>query len=208
MSKIILDTLANERIVPVIEIGRAEDAVPLCEALLAGGIGLIEITLRTTAALAAIEAVAKTNVPIKLGVGSLSQPEQFIQVKNVGAQFGISPALTPRLIDAAKASGLPMIPGVATPGEALAAFEAGFVVQKFFPAGASGGIEWIKSVAGPLPMIRFVPTGGINASNMNDFLSCPNVLAVGGSWIAPKKLIEARDWAGITALCKLATSGL
>jgi 2-dehydro-3-deoxyphosphogluconate aldolase / (4S)-4-hydroxy-2-oxoglutarate aldolase len=204
MSKIILDTLANERVVPVIEMSRAEDAVPLCEALLAGGIGLIEITLRTTAALAAIEAVAKANVPIKLGVGSLSQPEQFTQVKNAGAQFGISPALTPRLIDAAKSSGLPMIPGVATPGEALAAFEAGFVVQKFFPAGASGGIEWIKSVAGPLPMIRFVPTGGINAANMNDFLACPNVLAVGGSWIAPKKLIEAKDWAGITALCKLA----
>jgi 2-dehydro-3-deoxyphosphogluconate aldolase / (4S)-4-hydroxy-2-oxoglutarate aldolase len=200
-----LQILSGQRVVPVIEIARAQDAVPLCQALLAGGIGLIEITLRTDAALAAIEAVAKANVPIKLGVGSLSRPEQFKQVKDLGAQFGISPALTPRLIDAAQASGLPMIPGVATAGEALAAFEAGFAVQKFFPAAASGGTEWLKSVAGPLPMIKFVPTGGINAENMMNYLGCPNVLAIGGSWIAPKKLIEAGDWAGITALCKLAT---
>jgi 2-dehydro-3-deoxyphosphogluconate aldolase / (4S)-4-hydroxy-2-oxoglutarate aldolase len=199
-----LSILEGQKVVPVIEIQRAQDAVPLCEALLAGGIGLIEITLRTDAALAAIEAVAKTNVPIKLGVGSLSKPEQFAQVKALGALFGISPALTPRLVDAAHASGLTTIPGVATAGEALAAYEAGFAVQKFFPAAASGGTEWLKSVAGPLPQIKFVPTGGINATNMKDYLACPNVLAIGGSWVAPKKLIEAGDWAGITALCKAA----
>jgi 2-dehydro-3-deoxyphosphogluconate aldolase / (4S)-4-hydroxy-2-oxoglutarate aldolase len=199
-----LSILEGQKIVPVIEINRAQDAVPLCEALLAGGIGLIEITLRTDAAFAAIEAVAKSGVPIKLGVGSLSKPEQFTQVKALGALFGISPALTPRLIDAAHASGLATIPGVATPGEALAAYEAGFSVQKFFPAAASGGTEWLKSVAGPLPQIKFVPTGGINAANMKDYLACPNVLAIGGSWVAPKKLIEAGDWAGITALCKAA----
>jgi 2-dehydro-3-deoxyphosphogluconate aldolase / (4S)-4-hydroxy-2-oxoglutarate aldolase len=194
----------QSRFVPVVEISNVKHAVPLAQALIAGGVDVIEITLRTAEALDCIAAIAAARLPIHLGVGSLSTAEHFRQARQAGASFGVSPALTQTLADAARANDLPLIPGVATPSEALRASELGFEVLKFFPAEINGGLPWLKAVAGPLPNLRFAPTGGIDAGNAGQYLAQKNVLAVGGSWLAPVRLIEAGDWAAITRLCKAA----
>lgn len=199
--------LAGQRIVPVVEIDSADDAIPLAEALIAGGIGVIEVTLRTRAALEAIERIVDAALPICVGAGSIAEPGQFERVKSAGAMFGVSPGLTPALEHAALAAQLPLVPGVATVSEAIAAHAFGVDVMKFFPAGPAGGVEWLHAVAGPLPDYRFVPTGGVNATNFRDYLACPNVIAVGGSWVAPRGAIAAREWAGITARARAASSG-
>jgi 2-dehydro-3-deoxyphosphogluconate aldolase / (4S)-4-hydroxy-2-oxoglutarate aldolase len=203
-----MNLLNDNRFVPVVEINDPEDAVGLAQALCEGGISIIEVTLRTQSAWLCIERILKRGLPIKLGVGSILTTEQYRLAQSCGAAFGVSPMLTPSLTSAAKSGSLPLIPGVATPSEALVAYEAGFEVLKFFPAVPNGGVAWLQAVNGPLPLLKFIPTGGVGADNANEFLSLSNVAAVGGSWITPKKLIQARDFKAITQLAIAANKSL
>jgi 2-dehydro-3-deoxyphosphogluconate aldolase / (4S)-4-hydroxy-2-oxoglutarate aldolase len=196
------------RFVPVVEIDDATHAIPLAHALLAGGVDVIEITLRTAHALPAIEAIAKDGVPIALGAGTVLSALQLTACADAGARFAISPGASRSLLEAGANNVIPFIPGVATPSEAMSAAELGYTLLKLFPAAAVGGVPLLKGIAGPLPELHFIPTGGIDAKNANEFLALPNVRAVGGSWLAPRKLIAAKDWAGITALAKAATSAV
>jgi 2-dehydro-3-deoxyphosphogluconate aldolase/(4S)-4-hydroxy-2-oxoglutarate aldolase len=198
----------SSKFVPVVEIDDAAHAVPLAHALLAGGVDVIEITLRTSAALAAIEAIAKADVPIALAAGTVLNAVHLKACADAGAAFAISPGASAALLAAGSKSAIPLVPGVATPSEAMTAAEHGYHLLKLFPAQAVGGVPLLKSLAGPLPDLRFVPTGGIDATNAAQFLALPNVRAVGGSWLAPRKLIAQGDWAGITALAREATSSI
>lgn len=188
-------------VIPVLVIDDPATAKPLAEALVAGGLPVLEITLRTAAALPAIEAMAQVEGAI-VGVGTVTRPEQFRQSIDAGATFAVTPGLTEKLADAARASGLPTLPGVMTPAEVIAAQAAGFSHLKFFPAQQAGGIAMLKALGGPFPEVRFCPTGGVNADNMREFLALPNVLCVGGSWVAPAKAVAAGDWKAVTALAR------
>jgi 2-dehydro-3-deoxyphosphogluconate aldolase / (4S)-4-hydroxy-2-oxoglutarate aldolase len=190
----------KSRFVPVVEIESAADAVPLAAALLAGGIDVIEITLRTSAGLAAIRAIAQADLPIHLGAGTVLNAAQLAQVQDAGATFALSPGSTPALIQAAVKSGFAFIPGVASASEVMLLQDAGFSLVKFFPAVPAGGAAALSGLSGPLPAMKFIPTGGIGASNYAEFLKLPNVRAVGGSWLTPKNLIAAKDWSAITQL--------
>jgi 2-dehydro-3-deoxyphosphogluconate aldolase / (4S)-4-hydroxy-2-oxoglutarate aldolase len=198
--------LRNSRIIPVLTIETLSDAVPLARALLEGGIDMIEVTLRTKPALAAIEAIAKAVPEIVLGVGTLLNPAQVADAKSAGAQFLVTPGTSPRLAEALIASGLPALPGAVTCSEMLCLLEMGFEELKFFPAQAAGGVEYLKSVAGPLESLRFCPTGGITLVNAPTYLALPNVLCVGGSWLTPKAALAAKDFAAITALAEQASA--
>ncbi len=191
----------KSRFVPVVEIERAQDAVPLAQALLAGGVDVIEITLRTSAGLEAIAAIAKANLPIHLGAGTVLTAKQLAQVQDAGATFALSPGATPSLIAAAVKSGFAFIPGVATASEVMVLQDAGFELVKFFPAVPSGGSAALGAIAGPLPTMKFIPTGGIGLSNCSEFLKLANVRAVGGSWLTPKSLIRNGQWQELTQLC-------
>lgn len=191
-------------VIPVVTIKNSRDAIPLAKALLAGGISVIEVTLRTAVALDSIKAI-RENVPsIMVGAGTLLESEQFQQAKMAGASFVVSPGLTPSLINAAKQTGLPYLPGAVTPCEIIAAREMGFHTLKFFPAEVSGGIAMLKALLPIFPEIQFCPTGGITRINMNEYLALKNVVAVGGTWIAPENLIEEKNWDAITSLAKAA----
>ena len=187
-------------VIPVIAIDDLEHAVPLAQALVAGGIRVLEVTLRTAHGLAAIRAIAEQVPEAIVGVGTLTRPEEFAAARDAGAVFGVSPGLTPALIEAAKASGLPLLPGVMTPTEVMAAREAGFHQLKLFPAVPAGGIGMLKAIAGPLPDVLFCPTGGITLETAPQFLALKNVACVGGSWLTPKDALRAGDWPAITAL--------
>lgn len=201
----LLEIMRASPVIPVIAIGDIEHAIPLARALVAGGIRVLEITLRTAFGLAAIRAIAE-NVPGAIvGVGTLTEPGQFGAARNAGAVFGVSPGLTAALIGAAKSSGLPLLPGVMTPSEVMAAREAGFRQLKLFPAVAAGGIGLLDAIAGPLPDVMFCPTGGISIETAPQFLACKNVACVGGSWLTPKDAILTGDWAAITALAVAAS---
>ncbi|WP_174873441.1 bifunctional 4-hydroxy-2-oxoglutarate aldolase/2-dehydro-3-deoxy-phosphogluconate aldolase [Vogesella oryzae] len=197
-----LNLLRQGPVVPVIVVNDAAVAVDLAGALVAGGIRTLEITLRTKAALAAIRRIRDEVPDALVGAGTVRTRAHLEAALDNGAQFGISPGLTPELAAAARASGVPFIPGVATPSEAMHAQDEGFNILKLFPAEAVGGIKLLKSLAGPLPELRFCPTGGIDANNAANYLALPNVLAVGGSWLTPEAAIAAQDWAKITALAK------
>lgn len=184
-------------LVPVIEIDRAEDAVALANALMAGGIVMLEVTLRTPAALAAISAIAKIPNAV-VGAGTLLTPEQVDAAKAAGAVFGVSPGATGRLLDASAAADLPLLPGASTVSEMMSLSERGFEILKFFPAEASGGAPALKSVAGPMPHLRFCPTGGVTRAKMAEYLSLPNVICTGASWLSPKDRIASGDFAAIT----------
>jgi 2-dehydro-3-deoxyphosphogluconate aldolase / (4S)-4-hydroxy-2-oxoglutarate aldolase len=203
----LLDIMRASPVIPVIAIEKLEHAVPLAKALVAGGIRVLEITLRTEHGLPAIRAVAEQVEGAIVGVGTLTQPEEFIAAREAGAVFGVSPGLTPALIEAARKSGLPLLPGVMTPSEVMAAREAGFRQLKLFPAVPAGGIGMLNAIAGPLPDVQFCPTGGISQETAAAFLACRNVECVGGSWLTPKEAIEAGDWARVTAIAQ-AASGL
>lgn len=190
--------LSDQRVIPVVAFDDLEDVVPVCEALIAGGVTVIEITLRSAVALAAIEKAATIGQALTVGAGTIRSPEQVKQTEDAGADFLVSPGATPRLRDAAAASPLPFLPGAATVSEAMANFEAGFSAQKFFPAAASGGVAFLKGLASPVPDIRFCPTGGIDPDNARDYLALDNVFAVGMSWIVPAAKVKSRDWAEIT----------
>ncbi|MBB5390716.1 MULTISPECIES: bifunctional 4-hydroxy-2-oxoglutarate aldolase/2-dehydro-3-deoxy-phosphogluconate aldolase [unclassified Herbaspirillum] len=204
--KTTLEIMRASPVIPVIAIDKFEHAIPLARALVAGGIRVLEITLRTEHGLPAIRAIAESVPEAIVGVGTLTAPEEFAASRDAGAVFGVSPGLTPALIEAAKRSGLPLLPGVMTPSEVMAAREAGFRQLKLFPAVPAGGIGMLNGIAGPLGDVAFCPTGGITQETAPQFLACKNVVCVGGSWLTPKAAIEAGDWDKITELAKAASA--
>lgn len=201
----LLDIMRASPVIPVIAIDDIEYAVPLAKALVAGGIRVLEVTLRTVHGLPAIRAIAEQVPGAIVGVGTLTQADEFVAARDAGAVFGVSPGLTPALIAAAKSSGLPLLPGVMTPSEVMAAREAGFRQLKLFPAVPAGGVGMLNAIAGPLGDVIFCPTGGISLETAPDFLACKNVACVGGSWLTPKDLLKAGDWVRITALAAAAS---
>jgi 2-dehydro-3-deoxyphosphogluconate aldolase/(4S)-4-hydroxy-2-oxoglutarate aldolase len=201
----VLEIMRSASVIPVIAIDDPEHAVPLARALVAGGIRVLEVTLRTPHGLDAIRAMAQVEGAI-VGVGTLTQPEEFAAARDAGAVFGVSPGLTPALIEAARKSGLPLLPGVMTPSEVMAAREAGFRELKLFPAVPAGGVGMLSAIAGPLPDVTFCPTGGISPATAPQFLALKNVACVGGSWLTPKETIWAGDWDRITELAREAAA--
>ncbi|NOE18792.1 bifunctional 4-hydroxy-2-oxoglutarate aldolase/2-dehydro-3-deoxy-phosphogluconate aldolase [Ruegeria atlantica] len=191
-------------IVPVLVVDDAAQARPLAEALIAGGLPALEVTLRTPAALDAIKVMSEVPGGV-VGAGTLVTPEDVRAAKQAGALFGVSPGATDALIAACEAEDLPLLPGAATASEAMALLEKGYDMLKFFPAEASGGAPALKAIGAPLPQISFCPTGGVSPSNASDYLSLPNVICAGGSWVAPKQLVENGDWAGIETLAREAS---
>lgn len=203
----LLEIMRISPVIPVIAIDDLLHAVPLARALVAGGIRVLEITLRTSHGLAAIRAIAQEVPEAILGVGTLTRREDFAAARDAGAVFGVSPGLTAELIEGARASGLPLLPGVMTPSEIMSAREAGFRQVKLFPAVPAGGVGMLNAIAGPLPDMLFCPTGGISQETAAQFLACRNVACVGGSWLTPKEALAMGDWERVTALAK-AASGL
>jgi 2-dehydro-3-deoxyphosphogluconate aldolase/(4S)-4-hydroxy-2-oxoglutarate aldolase len=188
------DLLRNEKLVPVVVIEDADNAIALAECLLGAGLGSIEITLRSKAALAAIEKIALHVPDMIVGAGSLRSIEQLAVIREAGAQFAVAPGSAPGLLDAVEVSGMPLVPGAATATEMMQLLERGYTLQKFFPAELAGGIPYLKAIGAPLPELRFMPTGGITAELAVEYLALPNVVAVGGSWITPKNLLDAGDF--------------
>lgn len=187
-------------VLPVVVLEDADDAVPLARALVAGGLRAVEITLRTPAAPAAIQAVAHEVPEAVVGAGTVLTPDQVAAAGAAGARFLVSPGSTGPLLDAMRGSGLPFLPGVATASEVLALLEHGVTDMKFFPAEAAGGARYLAALASPLPRARFCPTGGVTAALAKDYLALPNVPCVGGSWMIPPAALRAHDWPRITAL--------
>jgi 2-dehydro-3-deoxyphosphogluconate aldolase/(4S)-4-hydroxy-2-oxoglutarate aldolase len=202
----IRDITALAPVIPVLTITDLEHAVPLARALSAGGLRVLEITLRTPVALAAVEAMRKAVPEVIVGVGTLTRAIDFAAAGRVGAQFGVTPGLTADLISAARGSRFPLLPGVMTPAELLIARQAGFEVLKLFPAQQAGGVGMLNALAGPFPDVRFCPTGGITRATAPDYLALPNVACIGGSWLAPAGMIRMGDWTGIEALARDASS--
>ena len=198
------DVLSFGPVLPVVVIDDPADAVPLARALLAGGIRAMEVTLRTACAAEAIAAIARQVDGMTVGAGTMCSGADIALAERSGARFAVSPGLTTALGQAASRSGLPLIPGMATASELMAGREAGFDTFKFFPAEAAGGIALLESLAGPFPDVRFCPTGGIGADNAAKYLALGNVPCVGGTWVSPRALVRARDWAGITLLARQA----
>ncbi|MDS4030591.1 MAG: bifunctional 4-hydroxy-2-oxoglutarate aldolase/2-dehydro-3-deoxy-phosphogluconate aldolase [Candidatus Contendobacter sp.] len=203
----VLEVIRIGPVIPVLVIDELARAVPLASALVAGGVRVLEVTLRTPVALAAIRTIARAVPEAIVGAGTLIRPEDFIEARDAGARFGVSPGLTPALIEAARESRLPLLPGVMTPSEVIAARLAGWREMKLFPARQAGGVGMLQALAGPFPDVTFCPTGGITAATAPEFLALPNVACVGGSWLAPKTALVAGDWQRVTALARQA-SGL
>ncbi len=193
-------------VIPVLTINDLEHAVPLARALAAGGLKVLEITMRTPVALAAIEAMRKAVPDAVVGVGTLTRAVDFAAADRAGAQFGVTPGLTPELASAARGARFPLLPGVMTPTELIAARNAGFSVLKLFPAEQAGGLGMLKALGAPFPDVLFCPTGGISRDTAPEFLALPNVVCVGGSWVAPQAMLQAGDWAGVEALARDAAS--
>ena len=193
-------------VIPVIVIDKIEQAVPLARALVAGGVRVLELTLRTVAGLDAIRAVAQEVEGAIVGVGTITRPEDFERSRKAGAVFGVSPGLTPELIAAAKDGGLPLLPGVMTPTDVIAARAAGFTELKLFPAQQAGGIGMLKALGGPFPDVTFCPTGGVSVASAPDFLALPNVACVGGSWLTPADAVAGGDWPRIRSLAQQAAA--
>jgi 2-dehydro-3-deoxyphosphogluconate aldolase/(4S)-4-hydroxy-2-oxoglutarate aldolase len=200
------DLLALSPVVPVVVVDDAAHAVPLARALLRGGIRVIELTLRTPAALSAIERVAAEVPDIVVGAGTVTRPEHAERAAKAGAAFLVTPGSTDRVLDAAEDTGLPFLPGAATVSEAMRLTERGLTALKFFPAEAAGGADYLKSLGGPLPDLRFCPTGGITPESAPRYLALPNVGCVGGSWLAPKDALEAGDWERVEELARAAAA--
>ena len=191
-------------VIPVIVVKDVAHAVPLAEALVAGGLPVLEVTLRTPAALDVIRAMAEVEGGV-VGAGTLLTPEDVRNAKAAGARFGVSPGVTERLVDACEEAELPLLGGTPTVSEAMRLLERGYDVAKFFPAEANGGAKSLKSFAGPLPQMHFCPTGGVTPANAPDYLALPNVLCVGGSWVADPKLLEAGRWDEVERLAREAS---
>jgi 2-dehydro-3-deoxyphosphogluconate aldolase/(4S)-4-hydroxy-2-oxoglutarate aldolase len=196
----------TSRVVPVIVLHDPAHAVPLARALLEGGIDVMEITLRSNAALASIEAVAKAVPQMHLGAGTVTRVAEVRQVIDAGASFALSPGCTDALVEAVKAAKLPFIPGVMTPGEVMQRREQGFTLMKLFPAAQAGGLGMLKALGAPIADVMFCPTGGVSPENIQDFLKLPNVAMAGGSWLTPTDALAQGDWARITRLAREATA--
>lgn len=193
--------LIPARIVPVLTIGRVEDGVPLARALVAGGVKTLEITFRTEVAADAAKAIIAEVPEAVVGIGTVLNADDLRRAQALGARFAVSPGATPELLDAAAASDLPLLPGVATASEVMKAQAKGFNLLKFFPAEQAGGIPMLRALAGPFPNTRFCPTGGVGAANAATWLAEPNVIAVGGSWLCPASDVKAGNWEVITGRC-------
>ncbi|WP_181768048.1 bifunctional 4-hydroxy-2-oxoglutarate aldolase/2-dehydro-3-deoxy-phosphogluconate aldolase [Streptomyces albidus (ex Kaewkla and Franco 2022)] len=189
-------------VIPVVVLEDAEDAVPLALALVAGGLPVIEVTLRTAAALDAIRAIAERVPEAVVGAGTVLTPEQADEAVRAGARFLVSPGWTDRLLDAMRGHGVPVLPGVSTTSEVVALLERGVTEMKFFPAEAAGGTAYLKSLASPLPRARFCPTGGIDEARAAGYLALPNVGCVGGTWMLPGEALAARDWPRVQRLAE------
>ncbi len=200
----IIEVLQISPIVPVVVIENIKDAVPLAQSLIEGGIPIIEVTLRSSCALEAIELIAKNVPKMRVGAGTILNPTQLEQAQNRGAEFLISPGLTPSLLEHAKKKNMPLIPGVSSSSEVMQALELGYNALKFFPAEYCGGVKLLNAFNGPFKGVKFCPTGGISADNMRSYLDLENVLCVGGSWLTPKDLIQNKEWDKITEICKRA----
>ncbi|WP_026375158.1 bifunctional 4-hydroxy-2-oxoglutarate aldolase/2-dehydro-3-deoxy-phosphogluconate aldolase [Aestuariibacter salexigens] len=203
------ETVFNQGpVMPVLVIKDVEVAVPLAKALMAGGINVLEVTLRTPAALDVIARIAKEVPDAMIGAGTVTNAEQLKQVTDAGAKFAISPGMTTELLAAGSAGSIPLIPGISSTSELMKGLDAGYTHFKFFPAEASGGVKALKSIAGPFPNVTFCPTGGIGPDNYLDYHAIPSVRCVGGSWLAPDDAIEQHDWARITQLARQAVDGV
>ncbi|WRD69584.1 bifunctional 4-hydroxy-2-oxoglutarate aldolase/2-dehydro-3-deoxy-phosphogluconate aldolase [Helicobacter pylori] len=198
----IIEVLQISPIIPVVVIEDIKDAVPLAQSLVEGGIHIIEVTLRSSCALEAIELIAKNVPKMRVGAGTILNPTQLEQAQNRGAEFLISPGLTIKLLEHAKKKDMPLIPGVSSSSEVMQALELGYSALKFFPAEYCGGVKLLNAFNGPFKGVRFCPTGGISADNMRSYLNLENVLCVGGSWLTPKNLIQNKEWDKITEICK------
>lgn len=198
----LIERLTHVPVIPVLEYHSVDDALRISEALVEGGLPMLEITLRTPVALQAMEAVAKALPQALVGAGTVLTIEQLRAVRDAGAQFAVSPGLTQKLADGAQGAGISLLPGVATASEAMFALECGFSFLKFFPAEAAGGVPMLKSLHGPLSQLKFCPTGGIDLAKAPTYLALPNVVCVGGSWVVPKDAVAAKDWARIRKLAE------
>ncbi|GAA7380122.1 bifunctional 4-hydroxy-2-oxoglutarate aldolase/2-dehydro-3-deoxy-phosphogluconate aldolase [Helicobacter pylori] len=204
----IIEVLQISPIVPVVVIENIKDAVPLAQSLIEGGIPIIEVTLRSSCALEAIELIAKNVPKMRVGAGTILNPTQLEQAQNRGAEFLISPGLTIKLLEYAKKKDMPLIPGVSSSSEVMQALELGYSALKFFPAEYCGGVKLLNAFNGPFKGVKFCPTGGISADNMRSYLDLENVLCVGGSWLTPKNLIQNKEWDKITGICKRALANI
>ncbi len=200
----IIEVLQISPIVPVVVIEDIKDAVPLAQSLIEGGIPIIEVTLRSSCALEAIELIAKNVPKMRVGAGTILNPTQLEQAQNRGAEFLISPGLTIKLLEHAKKKDMHLIPGVSSSSEVMQALELGYSALKFFPAEYCGGVKLLNAFNGPFKGVKFCPTGGISVDNMRSYLNLENVLCVGGSWLTPKNLIQNKEWDKITEICKRA----
>lgn len=200
------EALKSATVVPVLTIDDPAIGVEIARALQKGGLNLVEITLRTQAAVEVIRRIGKEVREVNVGAGTVLDPDDAAKAIAAGARFIVSPGMTPRLLEAAQTWPIPYLPGAATASEAMALADLGYRVLKFFPAVPAGGVPYLKSLAAPLPGVMFCPTGGIDAGNAADFLALPNVAAVGGSWVAPAKEVGAQDWLAISALAHQASS--
>lgn len=200
------DVLELSPVLPVVVVDDAADAVPLAKALVAGGIRAIELTLRTPAGLAAIERVAAEVPEIVVGAGTVVTPEQARQAADAGSAFLVTPGCTDRLLEAVSGTGLPFLPGVSTVSEAMRVAEHGITALKFFPAEASGGVAYLKALGGPLPQLRFCPTGGVTVQNAPSYFALSTVGCVGGTWLTPKDAVQAGDFGRIEQLAREAAA--
>ncbi|WP_121011590.1 bifunctional 4-hydroxy-2-oxoglutarate aldolase/2-dehydro-3-deoxy-phosphogluconate aldolase [Helicobacter pylori] len=203
-----IEVLQISPIVPVVVIENIKDAVPLAQSLIEGGIPIIEVTLRSSCALEAIELIAKNVPKMRVGAGTILNFAQLEQAQNRGAEFLISPGLTIKLLEHAKKKDMPLIPGVSSSSEVMQALELGYSALKFFPAEYCGGVKLLNAFNGPFKGVKFCPTGGISADNMRSYLNLENVLCVGGSWLTPKNLIQNKEWDKITEICKRALANI
>lgn len=206
LSKDLEPLVASVPVIPVVVIDDVAAAVPLARALVAGGLNVIEITLRTNVALQAIEAIAGEVEDAVVGAGTILSKGQLIGAARAGARFLVSPGADSDVIEAAEDSPVPFMPGAATPSEVMRLMDAGYTIQKFFPAEPAGGIPYLKALAAPLPAISFCPTGGIGAANAAAYLALDNVICVGGSWVAPADAIAASEWGRIETLAREAAA--
>jgi 2-dehydro-3-deoxyphosphogluconate aldolase / (4S)-4-hydroxy-2-oxoglutarate aldolase len=201
------EVFAQGVVVPVMVINDLEQAVPLARALVAGGIRVLEITLRTPVAVKAIREIVKSVPEAVVGAGTVTSAEELAAVSEAGAVFAFSPGLTPELLDAANQGDIALIPGIATVSELMTGLQRGYDHFKFFPAEAAGGIPMLKAIAGPFPRVTFCPTGGISLENYRDYLALRNVACVGGSWMAPAEMVVRSYWGSITQLAREAVQG-
>jgi 2-dehydro-3-deoxyphosphogluconate aldolase/(4S)-4-hydroxy-2-oxoglutarate aldolase len=193
----IIEIMAASPVMPVIVLDRVDDAVPLAEALMSGGIRVLEVTMRTPAALDSVRAIRAALPDALVGVGTITNVADLEAARAAGARFGVSPGTTPDLLAHARGWNFPFLPGVMTPSDVMRAIEAGFAAMKLFPARQAGGVEMLKALGGPFPQVRFCPTGGIDADSAASYLALPNVVCVGGSWLSPPALVATRDWGQI-----------